>query len=117
MEAAIHEIGGEVHAAGPFYRVGADQGYVVGAQHFDEFRDQETIVADFDGVAHSPDGVDFHGGAAGDALVVAARERRRGLCVAGEDFQERLEDRGIEPEVWGKLPEDGTEFGAQAQEA
>ena len=117
MEAAIHEVGGEVHAAGPLYRVCTNERYVVGAEHVDEFRDQETIVADFDGVAHGPDGVDFHGGAAAYALIVAARQRRRGLRIAREDFQERLEDRGIEPEVGRELPQDGAELGAQAQEA
>jgi hypothetical protein len=107
VQAQVDEIGGEVLEPRPAAgRVGDDEGDPVAPQQCDERRIDEARVADLDRVAQRPDAIDLEPGAAGEALVMAARQRERRVAVARQHREEGVEALRVEAELRRELPQD-----------
>ena len=117
VQAAVNEVGGDVHEARPLDRVGADESDVVAAKETDELGHDEGGMANLDGVADRFALAGFGVGAAFQAVVVLFGEGSCGVGVSREQSEELLERIGFELKVGRELPEDGAEFGAEGEQA
>ena len=72
VQAAVHEIGSEVHQARPLDGIGANEGDIVLAQKIYKFGRRKAGVADFHGVTQRALGIGFQRGAAGHPFIVLA---------------------------------------------
>src|SRR6185312_251524 len=73
-------------------------------------------MPDFHRMAQAAFLIDLEPGAAGDAMIVLAREFQRGLAVAGQQREEGLDARAVEAEIGRELPENRTELWPQPQQ-
>lgn len=118
VEADVGEVGGDVVGGGVFAGdVGDGQGDVVPAEEGGEAVGEEALVAELDGVADGAVGVGGEFDLAFARGVVLAGEFGEVEGGVGEEVEEGFESVFVEGEVGGKLPEDGAELVAEAEQA
>jgi hypothetical protein len=119
VEAAVDEVCGDIEEERPGDGVGDDEADVVLAEKLDEGWGGEAFVADFDGVAEWGFGCrgGFGGGSTEQPRAVQAGERGCGGVGAREEAEEGLKALAAEAHLRGELPEEGTELGAEFEQA
>src|SRR5688572_20906174 len=84
MQPAVDKVGGNIHEAGPFHRVGTDQGHLIYTEHIDEFGYRKAGMADFYGVTNWQS-FDSLEGCLTDDLPIATP--RQDCCRVGSTWQ------------------------------
>ena len=83
----------------------------------EKFRDHETWVTNFDGVAKPSRHVDLGKRASFQFIVVLVREGCRGASIARQQMEKFFEPVGVKPEARRQLPENRPEFLAEREQA
>src|ERR1700677_3603295 len=116
MKAAINKVGSQVHQQGPFHRICYYQPHAMASEQLNKLLVDEALMANLNGVAHGGIMADLEAGTLIQTLIVVARQLSRLLSRPRQHGKEEIEPLGLKLEVWGQLPENGTEFRAELEQ-
>ena len=116
VQAAVNEVGSEIHQPRPVDGIGADQRDILRAQQVDEAGADEARVANLDRVPERAVGVDFHGQrAAADALVVAAASAAAASVSRGSNSRKDSKIRRHRSGSWAETAKGSAKLRAEPQ--